>query len=313
MTKENNKSTKPAKKKRRWRIVLVLIILLVIARAILPYVILHEANKTLAKMHGYYGHIKDIDLDIYRGAYKIKKMYLHKKDSATNIETEFFDTQLIDLSVQWGALLKGRIVGEIELDEPTLRFIKDKTEPKQIQKDTNDFKHVLDKFMPLQINRFEIHNGIIKYIDKSSNPKVDIEMNNTFVKAENLTNVKGGSTLPSTVTASADIYEGTLDLLMKLDPLAKDPTFDLNTELKNTNLVKLNDFFKAYAKFDVSQGSFGLFVEVAGKNGEFSGYAKPLIIGLKVLGPEDKKDNVLQKFYEGFVGGIGIIFRNQKH
>jgi hypothetical protein len=300
-------------KKRKLKITLtVTIVLLIALRLALPYVILHFANKTLAKMSGYYGHIKDIDLALYRGAYKIKKMYLHKKDSITNLETEFFDTEEIDLSVHWGALLDGRIVGELEVEEPTLRFIKDKTEPKQIQKDTSDFRNVLNKFMPLEINRFEIHNGIIKYLDKTANPKVDIEMNNTHIKAENLTTVKGGSTLPATVTASADIYEGTLDLNLRLDPLADDPTFDLNTELKNTNLVKLNDFFKAYGKFDVTKGSFGLFVEVAAKEGEFVGYAKPLIQDLKVLGPEDKDDNVLKKFWEGLVGGVGFIFKNQR-
>ncbi|MGZ4043701.1 MAG: DUF748 domain-containing protein, partial [Bacteroidia bacterium] len=313
MAKKSTQSEHPERNRKKWGILWAFVILLIAARMILPYVVLHYANKTLAGMHGYYGKIKDIDLAIYRGAYKIKKMYIHKRDSITNLETEFFDTQEADLSVHWAALLQGKIVGEIELEEPTLRFIKDKTEPEQIQKDTNDFRHILNKFMPLRVNRFEIHNGIIKYIDKNSNPKVDIEMNNTFVKAENLTNVKGESTLPSTVTASSDIYEGRLDLSIRLDPLAKDPTFDMNTELKNTNLTKLNDFFKAYGKFDVSRGSFGLYIEMAGKDGRFEGYAKPIIKDLKVLGPEDKDKDILHKFWEGFVGGIGIIFRNQKH
>jgi hypothetical protein len=308
-----NSTIKPVRKKK-WRIILgIIIIVLIIARLILPYVILHYANKTLAKMSGYYGRIHDIDLAIYRGAYKIKKIYIHKKDSITNLETEFFDSQEIDLSIHWKALLQGKIVGELELEEPTLRFIKDKTEPKQIQKDTNDFRTVLDKFMPLKINRFEITHGIIKYEDKHSTPQVDIEMNNTYVRAENLTNVKGESTLPSTVTASADVYDGTLKMDMKLDPLAEDPTFDLNLQLENTHLPKLNNFFKAYGKFDVNEGDFGLFLEIAAKEGQFSGYAKPVIKGLKVVGPEDKDKDVLHKLWEGVVGAVGIIFRNQKH
>lgn len=307
------KTTHPtSKKKKSLRIGLVIIILLVIARLILPYVILHYANESLSHMNGYYGKVKDIDLAIYRGAYKIKDLYLHKKDSATNFETEFFDSQEIDLAIDWAALFEGKIVGEITVEEPILRFIKDKTEPKQIQKDSSDFKKVLDDFMPLQINRFEIHNGIIKYVDKTSNPKVDLEMNNTHVTAENLTNAKSLTALPSTVTASADIYEGTLTLDMQLDPLAQNPTFDLNSELKNTNLVKLNEFFKAYGKIDVSRGSFGLFTEVAGKEGKFVGYVKPIVKDLKVLGPEDKEDHLLRKFWEGIVGGVGILFRNQR-
>lgn len=314
MSHDNSTTGKKPQKKRRLRIAIITtIVLLIIIRLILPYVILHYANKTLAKMDGYYGKIKDIDLALYRGAYKIKKMYLHKKDSITNLETEFFDSEIIDLSIDWGAILEGKIVGDIDLEEPTLRFVKDKTEPKQIQKDTSDFRNVINKFMPLDINTLEIHYGIIKYIDKTSNPKVDIEMNNAHILAENLTTVKGGSTLPSTVTASADVYEGTLDLNIRLDPFAKDPTFDLNTELKNTDLPKLNDFFKAYGKFDVSKGSFGLFVEIASKEGKFVGYAKPLIKDLKVIGPEDLNENPLKIFWEGVVEGVGFIFKNQRH
>ncbi|MBI2722082.1 MAG: DUF748 domain-containing protein [Bacteroidetes bacterium] len=312
MNSEKIKKHPGSSKKKSLRIGLVIIIFLIIARLILPYIILHYANKSLSNMNGYYGKIKDIDLALYRGAYKIKDLYLHKKDSVTNFETEFFDSQEIDLAIDWAALFDGKIVGEITVEEPILRFIKDKTEPKQIQKDSSDFKKVLDDFMPLQINRFEINYGIIKYVDKNSTPKVDIEMNNTHVTAENLTNAKSLTSLPSTVTASADIYEGTLTLDMKLDPLAQNPTFDLNSELKNTNLVKLNEFFKAYGKIDVSRGSFGLYTEVAGKEGKFVGYVKPIIKDLKVLGPEDKNDGLLRKFWEGIVGGVGVLFRNQK-
>jgi hypothetical protein len=304
--------TKPKRRKLKITLV-VIVILLIIARLILPYVVLHYANKTLAKMNGYYGRIKDIDIALYRGAYKINKIYLHKKDSVTNLETEFFDAEQIDLSIHWHALLDGKIVGELEFNEPTLRFIKDKTEPKQIQKDTNDFRKILDDFMPLKINRFEIFNGVIKYEDKTSNPKVDIEMNNTHIRAENLTNVKGASTLPSTVTASADIYEGSLNFDMKLDPLADDPTFDLNMQLENTHLPELNNFFKAYGKFDVSDGNFGLFLEIAAKGGQFSGYAKPIIKNLKVLGPEDKDKDLVHKLWEGIIAGVGFVFKNQKH
>jgi hypothetical protein len=308
-----NTDKKPSRFKKKHKVLLGIVLILVAIRLALPYVILHFANKTLATMDGYYGKIRDIDLAIYRGAYKVKDIYLHKKDSVTNMETDFFDAQLIDLSIHWGALLEGKIVGGIKLEGPSIYFTKDKVEPKEVVQDSSDFRKLLDDFMPLRVNRFEIKSGTIKYIDHTSSPKVDIEMNNTFVRAENLTNVKGGSTLPSTVTASADIYDGTLEINMKLDPLAEDPTFDMNAELKNTNLVKLNDFFKAYGKFDVTHGIFGLYVEGAGKDGKFVGYFKPIIKDLKVIGPEDKDDNLLKKFWEGTVGAVGIVFRNQRY
>lgn len=313
MEHKKTKTKKTFFKRRGTRIFLVVIALLVIVRIILPYVVLHYANKTLANMHGYFGHVQDVDLAIYRGAYKIKDVYIHKSDTITHQETEFIDAKMIDLSVEWSALLDGRIAGELEVQDPVLCFTKDKAEPGQIAKDTNDFRVVLKKFMPLDINRFEIIDGIIKYKDKGSSPAVDIQMDNTHILAENLTNVKDTAMLPATVTASANIYKGSLTFNMKLDPLAKNPTFDLNANLENTNLPELNSFFKAYGKIDVNKGSFGLFTELAAKDNKFIGYVKPVIKDLDVLGPEDKNDNILQKFWEGFVGTAGVAFTNQKH
>ncbi|MCW3072515.1 MAG: hypothetical protein JWO44_2405 [Bacteroidetes bacterium] len=315
MNKNEKKNTgkKPFFKRTSIRILLGLIIVLIGVRIALPYIVLKYANKALSTMHGYYGHVNDIDIALYRGAYKIKNIYLHKVDSVSQQETEFFEARLIDLSVEWSALLDGKIVGELEFDDPRLRFTKDKAEPADVKNDTTDFRKLLDDFMPLRVNRFEIMNGVIQYIDAGSSPKVDIQLDNAHILAENLTSEKDTSLLPATVIADANIYQGHLDLHMRLDPLAKDPTFDLNTELKDTHLPDLNDFFKAYAKLDVNSGIFGLYAEVASKQGNFVGYVKPVIKNLDVLGPEDRKDNILQKIWEGFAGGAAQLLKNQKH
>lgn len=302
----------PHKKRRKLKILISILVILVIIRLILPYIVLHYANKTLANMDGYYGHIDDIDLAIYRGAYKINDIYLHKVDSVTQKQTDFFDCKMIDLSVEWRALFHGRIVGELELNDPDIKFTKDKVEPAQIRADTNDFRKVLDDFMPLKINRFEINNGEIYYRDFTSSPKVDIKMTDIHALALNLSSVVDSSVLPSTVTASANLYRGTLDFNMKLNALAKQSTFDMNAELKDTYLPDLNEFFKAYAKIDVNKGTFGLYTEIAADKGRFTGYVKPLIKDLDVLGKEDREDNILQKMWEGLAGTVGVIFRNQK-
>lgn len=302
-----------SKKRRTIKILLIVLALLVIVRLILPYVVLHYANKTLANMKGYYGHINDIDLALIRGAYKIDSIYLNRVDTITEKQTHFFSASLIDLSVEWKALFHGSIVGELVFEDPNLMFVKEKVEPKDLRNDSSSFKKLLDDFMPLEVNRVEINNGTIHYIDPASKPKVDIAMTQTYVLAKNLRNsYDSAALLPASVTARSMIYEGTLTFNMKLNPLADHPTFDMNAELKNTNLVKLNEFFQAYAKIDVNRGTFGLYTEAAGKNGKFDGYVKPIIKDLDVLGKEDRDDNILRKLWEGIVGSVAEIFQNQK-
>ncbi|AEI47885.1 DUF748 domain-containing protein [Runella slithyformis] len=298
---------------KKFRIFSIVIGVLVLIRLLLPYILLHYANKSLATMSDYYGHIEDIDLSIYRGAYQINDMYLNRLDEKSNKQTEFFKTRNIDLAIEWKPLFKGTVVGQLMFDSPTLIFTKNKTELDDVQKDTNDFRKLLKDFMPLKVNKFEIRNGSIHYIDPNSTPKLDIFLTDSYVLAQNLTNAdEAANKLPATVNARANVYTGTMVLNMKLNPLADDPTFDLNAEIKNSNLVLLNDFFKAYGHFDINKGNFGLYTEFAANKGKFKGYVKPIIKDLDVLGPEDRKDSFFQKVWEALAGGVSKVLENPK-
>ena len=129
--------------KKKYKILISVVVLLIIIRLILPYVVLHYANKALANVKVYYGHIDDIDLSIYRGAYIINDIYLNKVDSVSKQQTPFFKSRNIDLSVEWGALFHGSIVGELTFDSPELIFTKDKTDLTDVKKDTTDFRKLL--------------------------------------------------------------------------------------------------------------------------------------------------------------------------
>jgi hypothetical protein len=305
--------TRPKSKfKTKYKILLGIVVLLITFRIFLPTIVLNYVNKTLAKVPGYYGHVDDIDIALYRGAYQIKDIYLNKKDNATQKQTEFFKAKLIDLSIEWRALFKGKLAGELEFFSPTLIFTKDKAELGDVKKDTSDFREILSSFMPFKINRFEVTDGTIAYKDPGATPNVDIRLKETYVLAQNLTNANSEkAVLPATVTARAKTYGGTVDLNMKLNPLEANTPFDLSAELKNVNLVELNDFFKAYANVDVNKGTLGLYTEFASKDRSYVGYVKPIIKDLDVLGPEDKTDNFFRKVWEGIVGGAGVLLENK--
>src|SRR5665647_3099885 len=145
--------------KKKYIILISILILLIVIRIILPYVVLHFANKKLANLDNYYGHIEDIDISLYRGAYIIKNIYLNKDDPVTKKQTRFFTSKDIDLSLEWGALLHGSIVGKLVFDSAELFFTKDRTELSQVRKDTSDFRNVLESLMPLKVNRFEVEKG----------------------------------------------------------------------------------------------------------------------------------------------------------
>ena len=307
-------STGPQKKnKQKRRVFIWVIVVLVTVRIALPYILLYVANDRLAKIPGYHGHIADLDLAIYRGAYRLDDFYLNKVDSATGEATPFLGAGLIDLSVEWRSLFHGELVGELEIDRPLVRFTLEKAEPTDVAKDTASLGDVLNDFMPLRINRLELRDGRIEYSDPTSSPPVELALTKLEAVANNLTSVVDEEELlPSTVTATADVYQGKFDLKIALDPLSEQTIFDLDLKVLGVSLPELNSFFKAYGKFDVNKGSMDLYAEIATRDGAFSGYVKPVIKDLDVLGKEDKKDGFLHKLYEGIVGTAGVLLKNQR-
>ncbi|MEO6132305.1 MAG: hypothetical protein ABIQ02_10690, partial [Saprospiraceae bacterium] len=92
------------KKRRALKIGLIILVLIIAIRLVLPYMILHYVNKSLASIHDYFGHVYDVDLSLYRGAYIVKDISINKVDSITRKQTPVFSCPHVDLSMEWRSL-----------------------------------------------------------------------------------------------------------------------------------------------------------------------------------------------------------------
>jgi len=308
----NKTTTIKPKKRRKWlRALIIFVSILVVVRIALPYIVLKYVNKTLGNIQQYYGHVEDIDIALYRGAYVIKDLKIVKVDSITHQRdtTPFFKTPVIDLSIQWKAIFKGKIVGEIEIDDPVLNFVQGQHKNENAKADTTDFRVVIKKLMPLTINHFAIKNGQIHFVDHYSHPPVDVPLTHIEVEATNWSNVNDSNKiLPSTLIASGDAYNGHFNLKARVNPLEKKPTFDLDAGISDVDMVNLNNFFEAYGKFKVDKGNFGLYTEFAAKDGAFKGYVKPLIKGLDI----NHDGNFGQILWSEVMSAGAWVFKNHK-
>ncbi len=289
----------------------VLVIGLIIFRIMLPSILLKYVNRQLARIDGYTGHVNDIDVALYRGAYTIKGINLDK--TGGKIPVPFFKADAVDLSVEWRAIFNGKIVAEIEVSKPILNFVNGPTKETSQTSVDKHWTEVVDKLLPIKLNRFEINDGEVHYRDFHSDPKVDILANKIHVVAENLSNAKHEKgVLPSTVKATAAVYNGTASLDMKLDPLNKDPIFDLNARVTTIEIARLNDFLKAYGNFDVEKGTLSLYTEAAAKNNILTGYTKPIIKDLKVVSWKEDKDKPVKLLWESIVEGVSWLLTNHR-
>jgi hypothetical protein len=306
---------KRARKKRRQIVLLTIVGLLIIFRILLPYIVLRYVNDKLAHLKEYYGHVNDIDIALIRGAYVIKDINLVKIEEEKNKPDSipFFKSPELDLSVEWRAIFKGRVVGEIYVEKPELNFVKGKHKNEDVKSDTADFRLLIKDLMPLTVNHFEIANGKIRYVDKGSKPKVDIAMTDIMIIATNLSNVNDSTKLlPAHCDVNANVYEGKFIMKVNFDALQKQPTFDMNTNLTGVNLVLLNDFLRAYGNFDVKKGNFGLYAEFAAKEGKFGGYVKPILKDMDIVQWNKEEGDFKQILWETVVGSAAEVLQNQK-
>ncbi|MBA3683383.1 MAG: DUF748 domain-containing protein [Bacteroidetes bacterium] len=313
--KESKTASKHPHKKKRLRIIITSIIIALIAfRLLLPYIVLKYVNKKLGELKEYYGHVEDIDIALLRGAYVINDIKLVKigNDQGKNDTIPFFRSREIDLSVQWKAIFKGSVVGEIYVEDPVLNFVKGKHKNEDAKADTADFRQLIKDLMPLTVNHFEITNGQIHYIDPFSKPRLDVALKELKVVAENLSNANDSTKkLPAHAEATGKAYEGDFKLKVDFDALQKTPTFDMSAEITHVNLVLLNDFLKAYGNFDVKKGDFGIYTEFAGKDGGFGGYVKPILKDLDIVQWNKEEGDFKQILWETLIGSAAALLENK--
>jgi len=74
----------------------------------------------------------------------------------------------------------------------------------------------------------------------------------------------------------------------------------------------LNDFLRAYGKFDVEKGEFAMFTSVAATNKAYDGYIKVFFNHLDVFAwKKERQKNILKIFWEAIVGTVATVLKNQ--
>jgi hypothetical protein len=294
---------------------LAIILLLVIARAALPHVLKAYINHTLDGIEGMYGHVDDVDVKLWRGAYVMEGVKLVKVNGSER--EPFFESQRVSISIDWASVLRGRLVSEISLLKPKLQFIQRKSKAASQTSVDESWQRQVQKLYPFQINKFRIENGFVRYKDETSNPKINLYAADLDLWADNISNtLKSDDKLPSSADFNGKLLgSGALKAKAKFSMFTEPLEFDFNGALAHLDLREINNFAKAYGKFDFEKGRFDMAMELAANKTKFKGYAKTVVSGADVLNwNKDKKegDSIGHMIWEGMAGSLIDIFENQR-
>ena len=304
------------KRRRFWRglaiVVLVLAALLGIARLMLPSQVRNYVNRVLDRNLVYSGKIGDVRIHLLRGAYSIENISISK--ATGEVPVPFFESPRVEFEIEWNALLEGSIRGRVVMHEPQLNFVDAPTEGETQTGVEGPWLQMIRDLFPFKINSAVVRNGSIHFRVYQTEKPVDVYLSQVEATIDNLTNIRDETKpLVSTVQATALAMDhAKFEYKMAFDPFSYRPTFHLAVRLLGLDVTKINDLAMAYGKFDFKRGWFDFVLEADSKEGQLTGYAKPLFRNLKVFSlTEDlKEDSVLQFFWQALVGALTSVLKN---
>lgn len=176
--------------------------------------------------------------------------------------------QIVNLSasIDWRALLRGRLVADFAIDAPRLyinrKQAKNELDDKIPMKERG-WQQALAEIYPLKINRFVIRDGSLTYVD--GGPFRPLELTRIELLAENIRNViSDAGVYPSPVKIEAAVFDkGTLRADGHADLLAE-PHATFKTEtiaLENVELAYFKPIVERY-NITVRQGRLSAYGNV---------------------------------------------------
>lgn len=299
--------------KRKTVIVLLAVALLLIAaRVALPYFVEDYVNDRLAALDSYDGHVGDIDIHLWRGAYSIDGIEIVKTGASRPVP--FFRADRIDLSVEWRSLFHGSIVSEASFLGPEVNLVQGKTDAdSQLGKEEN-WNARLEEMFPFRFNTIEVTDGTVRFLAPGIKTQDAITARHLNGEISNLTNViETGKEAFADFHVTADVLKGAPAVVNgSVDAFAAKPTFDVNLEVKKVQLPEVNPWLREFIKADAEAGKFELYMELAAADGKFKGYAKPIMEDVDIYRSGEEEESALKRIWEGFLDFAANVLENKE-
>lgn len=290
----------------------VVLAVLVIARALLPIWMENFMNEQLAALEGYDGSVEDVDFALWRGGFGVDNLRLVR--TTADLETPFLDCERMDVTIEWRSLMRGRIAAQGKVVRPVLNLVQAKTEEESQMGTETQWPTQLANLYPFEINTFEVLDGTITFRAPGIQTEDALTAEHMNAIVSNLRNVNDADSEAFARFESNAKVLGEADVRIngRLDPLAKQPTFDVDMTLEQVQLADLNPWLREFLKADAQAGTFQLYLELAAADGAFKGYAKPLMQDVDMYGTQEENDPLLRKIWEGIVEFAANVVENEE-
>jgi hypothetical protein len=279
----------------------------------MPYVVKRMVNDRLQRIPGYTGYVHDIGIHLWRGAYSLHGVGILRLDG--KVREPFFLAKDVDFSLAWREFWHRKIVSEIYIEHGQLNFVKGPSAEESQTDLDHRWQDVIKGIFPIDITHLEITDGLLRYVDTTRQPNVNLFVTHMRATATGLRNRPGerhSGEFPAEITVAGEsLGGGKLNLVLAAEPLAAEPHFHLTLKLDNVDLPALNESLQAYAHVDVGRGTFRLVGEMAGRDGGFQGYVKPFFEDVDFHNIQDKDKGIGSRIWEHIVASAAWLVKDK--
>jgi hypothetical protein len=293
-------------------IVLAIVLLLVAARIALPFVVEDYVNGKLQTLDSYRGHVGDIDVHLWRGAYSIDDIEILKAGAARPVP--FFRATRLEFSVEWRSLFRGALVSEATFLQPQVNLVQARSEQESQLGGEENWNARLEELFPFRFNTVAVQDGTVRFLAPGISTKDAITARKVNGAVTNLTNVlDAGKRTFADFRLSGEVLDGAPAVVAgSVDAFAAQPTFDVNMEVKKVELPQVNPWLREYIKADAEAGKFELYLELAAADGRFAGYAKPILQDVDLYRSGEQEQSPLKRLWEGFLDFAAEALENEE-
>ncbi|MGZ5279187.1 MAG: hypothetical protein ACXWC9_04550 [Pseudobdellovibrionaceae bacterium] len=296
----------------RSKIFWICIALILIIRAAAPSVILKQVNSTLETISPLFmGHISDLDINLYRGAYRLENMEFRLREKKDEV---FLTARAVDISVSWRKLFQGHLTIDALVDEASVVLTENVLEAykKNVKQAKADTQKVGKSLILMRIEKVDIRDSNFQFAELLSIPEASRwRLEKIQGRLSNVTATKEAPISPLSMQAS--LFGGSpIKVVASLDTVQEPMAWDADIELREFKLSNANAWLKRKLPLSFTAGTLDLYSEVHSEKDRIEGYVKPFVHKADVVAPSESFAGLKHFGIEVSTAVINLILRDAK-
>ena len=276
-----------------------------------PYLARDYINRSLSGLPDYTGRVEWVRIHPWSSSLDIYDIHLDKKTGES--PAPFFNSPRWNISLQWSQIFYGVSRASVTIFNPQINLVAGSDSVQSQIFIGKIWLQAIKQMIPWRVNQVVIHQGDIHYLDLHSSPKVDLELSQVEVAADNMSNSKGLKIpLPATVKITArPLQTGTFEMNLAVNFDEQFATFTQNFRMEHVPAAGANTALQKYLKVRVKSGEIGIYSELASDKGIYHGYVKSFFYRLE-FEPKSSDEGNPGAIWSGVLNTVKGLFENDQ-